>query len=264
VAPLLQTDPASGMACLRAPARWQSVLLMSDLHLQADDLATFAAWRAQVQACQADALLLLGDVFEIWVGDDALPQDPFLQAALQVLQDAATERTVAVMRGNRDFLMGDAMLAAHGLHALPDPCILDWSGPRMLLTHGDALCLADEGYQRFRALSRSPDWQAAFLAKPLSERLALAQQMRMQSQAHQAHLPTWADADPAMSAAWLAQAQCQHLVHGHTHQPAEHALGTARRHVLSDWDLRAQPPRAQLLTVHADGRLLRRDVASAA
>ncbi|MEY4976464.1 MAG: UDP-2,3-diacylglucosamine hydrolase, partial [Pseudomonadota bacterium] len=92
MAPLLQTDPASGMACLRAPARWQSVLLMSDLHLQADDLATFAAWRAQVQACQADALLLLGDVFEIWVGDDALPQDPFLQAALQVLQDAATQR----------------------------------------------------------------------------------------------------------------------------------------------------------------------------
>lgn len=240
-----------------APAAWQAVDLVSDLHLQASEPATFEAWRAHMAATPADAVLLLGDVFEVWVGDDAVAHDPFLQACAEVLQQACRHKAVAFMPGNRDFLVGPAFLQSCGVQPLPDPTLLHWGKQRILLTHGDALCLGDEAYQRFRAVARTAAWQGEFLARPLAERLAMAQAMRAQSEAHNQSMQSFADADAAMTRQWLEAADSQHLIHGHTHRPADHTvagLPSGLRQVLSDWHVTPEHRRSQVLRLHRDGR----------
>lgn len=245
---------APALGTLQVPAHWQTVELISDLHLQADDSATFAAWHAYMARTQADAVLILGDLFEVWVGDDALASDPFLQQCAQVLTQTAAQRAVYFMPGNRDFLVGPDFLGACAVQALADPTVLVWGAQRILLTHGDALCLEDEAYQRFRLQARDPAWQAAFLARPLAERQALAQSMRAQSKAHNQSVAYFADADVAMTRDWLLAAQSTHMVHGHTHRPADHRDGQNLRQVLSDWGLDHGESRAEVLRLHADGR----------
>lgn len=246
---------AQAFGTLLAPVHWQTVDLMSDLHLQAGEQATFEAWQDCMARTRADAVLILGDLFEVWVGDDAVAADPFLQRCTQVLQQASQQRPVFFMPGNRDFLVGPAFLAQCGVQALSDPTVLVWGERRTVLTHGDALCLDDEAYQRFRLQARDAAWQAAFLARPLAERQALAQSMRAQSKAHNQRVATFADADPAMTRDWLKAARSEHMVHGHTHQPADHAVGeSALRQVMSDWSLDHPPYRAEVLRLHADGR----------
>ena len=250
-------SPSVNFAILQAPADWQAVDLISDLHLQATEPATFEAWRAHMATTQADAVLLLGDVFEVWVGDDAVVQDPFLQACAQVLRNASQRITVGFMPGNRDFLVGPDFLGACGIQCLQDPTLLRWGTQRVLLSHGDALCLGDVAYQRFRTLSRTPGWQNEFLARPLTERLALAQAMRAQSEAHNQSVAYFADADASMTRDWLQASGARLLVHGHTHRPADHAvagLPDATRVVLSDWHIGAHAARAEVLRLHADGR----------
>jgi UDP-2,3-diacylglucosamine hydrolase len=241
---------------LQAPASWQTVELISDLHLQASETATFEAWRDYMARTRADAVLILGDLFEVWVGDDAVATDPFLQQCGDVLLQASKQRAVYFMPGNRDFLVGPAFLAQCGVQALADPTVLVWGGQRTVLTHGDALCLEDEAYQRFRLQARDPAWQAAFLARPLAERQAMAQSMREQSKAHNQSVAYFADADAAMTGAWLHEAQSAHMVHGHTHQPADHPVDLpdpGLRQVLSDWAFDHGEPRAEVLRLHADG-----------
>ncbi len=248
---------STAFGTFEAPAGWQAVDLISDLHLQAAEPGTFEAWRAHMQGTTADAVLLLGDVFEVWVGDDAVAHDPFLQACAQVLRDASRRMTVGFMPGNRDFLVGGAFLGSCGVQLLQDPTVLVWGTQRVVLSHGDALCLGDEAYQRFRVVARTPGWQAEFLAKPLTERLAMAQAMRAQSEAHNQSMVSFADADAAMTRDWLQAANSQHLIHGHTHRPADHpveGLPGAIRQVLSDWHVNATQQRAQVLRLHADGR----------
>ena len=241
----------------QVPEHWQAVDLMSDLHLQASEQDTFEAWRAHMDSTPADAVLLLGDVFEVWVGDDALASDPFLQACAEVLQRASQRLRVGFMAGNRDFLVGQDFLNRCGLQGMQDPTLLLWGTQRVLLSHGDALCLDDEAYQRFRAMARTPQWQADFLAKPLTERLAMAQAMRAQSEAHNQSMQSFADADAAMTFNWLQQTDSRHLVHGHTHRPADHpvaGLSGAQRQVLSDWHVQPGQARAEVLRLYADGR----------
>ena len=245
------------------PATWQALDLLSDLHLQASEPGTFEAWRAHMLATPADAVLLLGDVFEVWVGDDAVRHDPFLHACAEVLRQTSAQRPVAFLPGNRDFLVGDMFLQDCGVQRLQDPTLLLWGPQRIVLSHGDALCLDDEAYQRFRAVARTPAWQAEFLARPLAERLALAQSMRAQSEAHNQSMQSFADADEAMTRQWLLQAGSTHLIHGHTHRPADHAvpgLEGAQRQVLSDWHVQGSARRAQVLRLHADGRRERLNV----
>ncbi len=245
------------LGTLQAPAHWQAVDLISDLHLQAGEPGTFEAWRAQMLSTPADAVLLLGDVFEVWVGDDAVAHDPFLQACAQVLKQASERLSVGFMPGNRDFLVGPAFLNECGVQPLQDPTVLVWDAQRILLSHGDALCLDDEAYQRFRKVARTPDWQAAFLAKPLAERLAMAQAMRAQSEAHNQSMQSFADADAAMTLDWLQQADSERLIHGHTHRPADHAIPGLRsglRQVLSDWHFTPGKELGQVLRLHTDGR----------
>ena len=238
-----------------APAGWRSVDIISDLHLQADDPATFDTWRRYLQGTQADALFILGDLFEVWVGDDAAALPGFEAQCAVLLRETGQRLPVYFMHGNRDFLIGPALAAQSGLTLLADPTVLTLHGERWLLSHGDALCLADTEYLAFRAQVRTDAWQSAFLARPLDERRALARSMRTQSEARKRRpAMVWADVDAAGARDWLRAAHARTLIHGHTHRPADHALGDGlRRIVLSDWDTNAQPPRAEVLCLTTAG-----------
>lgn len=243
-----------------APAHWRAIDFFSDLHLSPELPRTVQAWADVLQHSQADALCLLGDVFEAWVGDDSRSQ-PFESGLVQVLAQASARRPLYFMVGNRDFLVGPALCAAAGITALPDPTVLQAWGRRWVLCHGDAQCLDDSAYQAFRAQVRSPAWQQAFLARPLDERLALAREMRRQSRARQTSMQTegGGDLDAAACRELLDLAGADTLLHGHTHRPGRHDLGDGRsRVVLSDWDLDdTLSPRAEVLRLSADGSLQR-------
>ena len=236
---------------VQAPGHWRTVDFISDLHLQASEPATFEAWQTYMQHASCDALFILGDLFEVWVGDDLLDHDSeaaFLQACVQTLRATTLRIPVYFMAGNRDFLVGERLLAAAGMQGLSDPCTLTLDNERWVLSHGDALCLGDTDYQAFRRQVRAPNWQAQFLAQPLSQRLAVARQMRQASEQRKGTHTTWADADPEATAALLKRHGAIRLVHGHTHQPADHAVSEGgQRCVLSDWDATSRPPRLEVL-----------------
>lgn len=245
-------DPPPAAAFVADPG-WRSIDLLSDVHLRADRPATFAAWRAHLLATDADAVLILGDLFEAWVGDDA-GDEGFDADCVAVLRAAASRRRIGFLAGNRDFLVGDTMLAAAGVARLTDPTLLCAWTQRVLLTHGDALCLGDTAYQRFRAEVRDPAWQDAFLARPLAERRELARRMRDASMAHQAGAALLADVDDDEAARWLESAGAPVMVHGHTHRPGVHALRAAgRRYVLGDWEFDRSPQRAHALRLTPQG-----------
>ncbi len=228
------------------------VHILADVHLHAGDQASFAAWQRTMLASQASAIILLGDIFEVWVGDDWGLQDPFAQACAAVLRQVSRQRPVYFMHGNRDFLLGEAFAQSCGLQLLADPCVLQVGAQRILLTHGDAWVTDDQAYQDFRQLARSSAWQAEFLARPLAERVALGAAMRAQSQAAQAGHTQYEDIDFARALAHLADAQAPALIHGHTHRPSCDALDAAHtRWVLSDWD--AAHARGDYLRVQATG-----------
>lgn len=203
---------------------------------------------------RADALFILGDLFEAWVGDDAAEAEGFERQCADVLRLTAQRLPVFFLAGNRDFLVGEGLAQATGLTILPDPTVFAFGPRRWLLSHGDALCLDDTEYLAFRAQVRQPAWQQAFLAQPLAARQQLARGMRAESEQLKRTGREYADVDTAAALLWLAAADAQVLVHGHTHKPGEHALdATHRRIVLSDWDADAVPPRLEALRLHADG-----------
>jgi UDP-2,3-diacylglucosamine hydrolase len=240
-----------------ADPRWRMIDLLSDVHLSADMPRTFDAWARHLLETPADAVLMLGDLFELWVGDDSRHHG-FERRCTDVLRAASARRRLAFMPGNRDFLVARDMLDDCGVHGLADPTVLTAWDQRILLTHGDALCLADQPYQRFRAQVRDPAWQQGFLAQPLTHRHAQARAMRQASEAHQSGMSPdlEIDVDPSAACAWLEAAGATEMIHGHTHRPASHALpGGARRHVMGDWDFDAPLPRARALRLTADGLL---------
>ena len=235
---------------LQAPANWRTAEFISDLHLQASDAATFDAWRAYMRTTLADAVFILGDLFEAWIGDDAALEPGFEADCAAVLKAAAARMPVFLMHGNRDFLIGPALMRATGATLLDDPTVFTLLGQRWLLTHGDALCLADVEYQAFRAKIRSAHWVRDFLARPLGQRKAIAKGMRDESQAHKRSGTPASDVDVDAAAAtlWLQAAGASRMIHGHTHRPADHELAPGlHRLVLSDWDAAAAIPRVQVL-----------------
>lgn len=253
-------DQALAAFELSAPAQWRCVDFIADLHLHAGAPAVAQAWQRYLMGTPADAVFILGDLFEVWFGDDAQASDGFVVHCGQVLRAAAACRTVYFMHGNRDFLVGPAFLEPTGVQMLPDPTVLAFAGRRWLLSHGDGLCLADAEYQQFRALVRGRNWRAQFLVRPLAEREALARHMRERSAQHQQaadYQPAEVDANAAIQ--WLRAVDAGTLIHGHTHRPADHALADGgnpplRRVALSDWCV--QPGgslRAQVLRLDADG-----------
>ncbi|MBB1076181.1 UDP-2,3-diacylglucosamine diphosphatase [Rhodoferax sp. 4810] len=251
------TLPLPTWPVLAAAAHWRSIDVISDLHLQASESATFAAFKTYLANTPADALFILGDLFEVWVGDDVaavLPgQPPGFEAQCQQLLATASQRmAIFLMHGNRDFLLGHVFAAASGMTLLPDPTVLVFNARRWLLSHGDALCLGDTDYQQFRAQVRTLAWQNTFLAKPLAQRQAIARGLRVQSESRKTSGATYADVDTTAALNWLEAAQADTLIHGHTHHPADHLLNPTadrpqQRLVLSDWDASATPPRLEVL-----------------
>lgn len=251
----MSSDAVPVIAAMDAPALWQRIELLSDLHLSESTPRTTAAFLAYLRDSTADAILLLGDVLEVWVGDDVLGQDGFERSLFDAIAAAAGHRWIGLMHGNRDFMVGPDALASAGLHALSDPlCLRAW-GHSWLLTHGDALCIGDTDYQAFRRQVRSPQWQAGMLALPLAQRLETGRRMREASEARKrSHTPeSYADIDLATSLAWLQHAGTQQLIHGHTHRPGSEPWGPGERHVLSDWDLDGDVPRADMLVLTPAG-----------
>jgi UDP-2,3-diacylglucosamine hydrolase len=218
-----------------------TTLFISDLHLEADrpeigeQFFNFLGGEAR----EAEALYILGDFFEAWVGDDD-PDEYYasIKKALRALVDHGVP--VYFMHGNRDFMIGEKFASETGVTILPDPCPAEFYGKQVLLSHGDALCIDDIEYQKVRAMTRSPEWQAAILAKPLEERLAIAAHARAQSLARNV-----ASDDEIMdvNAGEVLRIISEHgvdiLLHGHTHRPAIHEVAVddriARRIVLGDW-----------------------------
>ncbi len=240
-----------------APDDWRAVDFISDLHLDASLPRTFDAWAAHLLHTPADAVFLLGDLFEVWVGDDARDA-AFERRCVDVIAEASTRRSLAFMAGNRDFLLGAEMREACGLLPLPDPTRLTAWDRSLLLTHGDALCLADTEYQQLRTLLRSARWQSDFLALPLVERRRQAASMRRQSDLRRraaGHaMELWADVDAAAAVSWMHAAGVAEMVHGHTHRPGSSTLAPGfKRHVLTDWDLDGAAPRAEVLRLTRDG-----------
>jgi UDP-2,3-diacylglucosamine hydrolase len=218
-----------------------TTLFISDLHLEDDrpDIADQFLRFLETEALQADALYILGDLFESWVGDDD-PNEHYqwIKQALYKL----TKKGVPVffMHGNRDFMIGEAFAGETGVTILPDPHVATIHGDQVLLSHGDAYCTDDLEYQAFRKMSRDPQWQAMMLAKSLEERLAFAAQARQASKARGGTMSEEImDVNADAIDAALREAGVQIMLHGHTHRPAIHELsvdGTAaQRIVLGDW-----------------------------
>jgi len=249
---------ASPPPTLTAPAAWRTIDFISDLHLAEDTPKAVQAWSDYLEGTSADAIFILGDLFEVWVGDDSR-HEGFEARCTKVLTRAAAKRTVAFMAGNRDFLLGDEMLQDCGVLRLQDPTGLQAFGQRVLLSHGDAWCVADVDYQQFRRQVRDPAWQARVLAQALPERRLFARHMRSESERRTAaHSGEGFDVDSATAVFWMTAAQAPILIHGHTHRPGSNALAPGFvRHVLSDWDLdHGNTARAEVLRWH-DGAFTR-------
>ena len=225
-----------------------TTLFISDLHLDASRPAITELFLAFLrgEAMSADALYILGDLFEAWIGDDTpSPAADAVALALHAVRAAGVP--VYFIRGNRDFLVGARYAGRAGMRILPDPTVIDLYGVPTLLQHGDLLCTDDLPYQQFRTQTRDPAFQAQFLSQPLAARIAFAQQAREASQSRQAALKegdtaqfeTVTDVAPAEVAATFARYGVRSMIHGHTHRPAIHTLDvdgqTCTRVVLGDW-----------------------------
>lgn len=260
------------MVELKAPPSWHIVDFISDLHLSAEAPATFTAWRHYMESTPADAVFILGDLFEVWVGDDLVRDDAvsaatrppaasFEDRCARVLGQTARRLALYFMHGNRDFLIGQRLMKICNATLLADPSVLVFEGhqdQRWLLTHGDLLCPGDADYLQFRQQVRNPQWQRDFLAKPPAERQTIAHALRQQSQQHQTQRKSAgaddANVDSATARQWLQAANARTLIHGHTHKPAIHDLGHGlARVVLSDWDADGPAPRADVLRLRATG-----------
>ncbi len=246
---------------INAPAAWRCVDFISDLHLQESEPANFLAWRNYLEQSPADAIFILGDLFEVWIGDDVLSTAGqahaiarhaglhFEQRCSRVLHFFAQQRHLYFMHGNRDFLVGKDFATACGMQILSDPSVLSFGDQRFLLSHGDALCLADVEYQKFRQLVRSEAWRKNFLATPLQERLQQARVMRTASEARKKDLKeagqAWIDVDSKAVVQWMDATRSHHVIHGHTHEGRDHVIRSAQgegtRYVLPDWHVNQRP-----------------------
>lgn len=217
-------------------------LFIADLHLRQEDPATVAAFQSflETTASRAGSLYILGDLFEAWIGDDGLAHPLASDVARRLKQLADAGVAVHLMHGNRDFLLGAAFATACGARLLDEGHVADLHGTPTLLMHGDSLCTDDTAYQQFRAQVRQPAWQQAFLARPMAERIAVARQLREQSeQAKGEKSMAIMDVNADAVAEQFRRHGVNRLIHGHTHRPARHELSVdgipRERWVLPDW-----------------------------
>lgn len=224
-----------------------TTLFIADLHLQAGrpDVTQAFFEYLDVHAQKATALYILGDLFEHWIGDDGM--GPFEHQVAEALSRYAHQgRSVYVMPGNRDFLLGKAFAARAHLTLLDDPTLITLGDQRVLLMHGDSMCTEDQAYMHFRAQVRSHAWQQQVLTMPLDQRVALAAQLRAQSgEANATKSETIMDVTPDAVIAEMQKADVDVMIHGHTHRPNTHRVDlghghSGRRLVLGDWCYRTR------------------------
>lgn len=216
-------------------------LFISDLHLSQERPAITALFLRFLheQAATAQALYILGDLFEVWLGDDMVL--PEYQTAIQAMKSLSTKGVpIYVMYGNRDFLMRETFEQMSGATLIHEPCIIQLNDQPTLLLHGDTLCTDDVAYQKFRVMVRNPDWQRELLAKTPEQRLALAREYRAMSKTEMAMKDeAIMDVNAQTVQATMRQHQVQYLIHGHTHRPGIHHFDLdgqpAERIVLGDW-----------------------------
>ena len=218
------------------------ILLISDLHLEEErpDITRAFLRFLQERAMQADALYILGDFFEVWIGDDGMtPFQHQIAAALRQLSEAGTR--IFLMHGNRDFLIGRAFCREAGCTLLKDPSVVALEGERVLLMHGDSLCTADEAYMRMRRILRNPPVLFILRHLPLGKRRQLARKLRNESRAQtRMKAAEITDVTPTEVERVMSEHGVRTLIHGHTHRPCIHAMTVngqaAQRIVLGDWD----------------------------
>ncbi len=218
-----------------------TTLFISDLHLEAGkpEIGKQFLNFLEGEATQAEALYILGDLFEYWVGDDdPNPHYKVMKAAIRELVDAGVP--VHFMHGNRDFMIGEQFAEETGVTLLDDPKPIDLYGQKVLLSHGDALCIDDVNYQQMRLMTRNPEWQAMMRAKPLEERIEIAKRARRESQEYNASVDDdIMDVNQDAVIGTFRQRGVDILLHGHTHRPAIHDVDlngkTGQRIVLGDW-----------------------------
>lgn len=226
---------------------------MADLHLWDERPSTLLRFQGTLSDAvrDADALFILGDLFEYWAGDDDFETSPVVSALNSMTE--ATQRGLAIyfMHGNRDFLFGAKAAEQTGVQLLEDECCITIGTRRLLAMHGDSLCTDDHEYQVFRRQVRDPSWQANFLSRPLAQRHALIADIRTRSEERKSRL---AETIMDVNAEAVAQVMAKHgvrtLVHGHTHRPARHDLPDGGvRFVLSDWEYDASPHRGEAFVI---------------
>jgi len=218
-----------------------ATLFISDLHLSAErpDITSLFIRFLNNEARQAEALYILGDLFEAWLGDDmVLPEYADAIAAMKALNDSGVP--VFIMHGNRDFLLGETFTQMSGASLLDDPTCIDLYGKPTLLLHGDTLCTDDVEYQKFRAMVRNPAWQQQMLALSPQERLKLAKEYREMSQAETGNkAEDIMDVNQQTLEQVMQSEGIYRMIHGHTHRPAIHEFKidsqAAQRIVLGDW-----------------------------
>jgi len=218
------------------------ILLISDLHLEEErpDITRAFLHFLDTRARQAEALYILGDFFEVWIGDDAMsPFQHGIAGALRRLSDSGTR--LYLMHGNRDFLLGKAFCREAGCTLLGEPHTVELAGEKVLLMHGDSLCTRDIGYQKMRRLLRNPLSLFILRNLPLNTRHQLARKLRSESRSQtRMKASDIVDVTPAEVQRVMGRYGVKTLIHGHTHRPDVHALQVdgqpARRIVLGDWD----------------------------
>ena len=250
--------------------QYASALLISDLHLTPSMPLTAQRFFdfCEKDAPKVEAVFILGDLFEYWVGDDAALHSPFQQEVKNALATLSTKVKTYYLHGNRDFLVGKHFLSKTGMTLMSDPSKMNIAGSEYVLCHGDSLCTADIGYQVFRSWVRKPWIQKLFLRMPLNWRRSIANQLRsnsgaqyqrsMQSSVEGTHAKT--NVTLTACAAVLRDQAGNQLIHGHTHLPKYHQEHLQdqqwQRWVLSDWDLdhpESGRPRASALLINQDG-----------
>ena len=251
-------DPPPALAVTRSIDALIDPIFISDLHLAPHRPRTMQRFARLMRedVPRYRELVILGDLFEFWIGDDAGADAKPITDALAAA--AASGQRVFLMHGNRDPLLGHDFTSAAGATLLADPIIADIAGTTTLLSHGDAWCTRDIAYQQFRAMVRNADFQRDFLGKPIQQRVAIAKSARMQSETEKAvKAMDIMDVTPEAIVAALRDAGVRRIIHGHTHRPAAHVIDlngvSAERWVLPDWELEGDELRGGYLDF-VDGR----------
>jgi len=226
-------------------------LFISDCHLHVErpEITRALLEFLQTRALEARYLYILGDLFEVWLGDDDPADDH--QMVIESLAKLTASREIFFMAGNRDFLLGENFADKIGITLLQEPCSLQLDHSRVVLVHGDSLCSDDHDYQAFRAMVRNPEWKSAFLARPLQERRQIAAQLRDDSvKAMHQKSNEIMDVNATTVAHCFEENNADVIVHGHTHRPAMHRYDAGlQRIVLGDWN----PGPSYLSWTQADG-----------